>query len=127
MKNVSSLLNLWKKGTFWNDFYLKSCTQCFTNLNLNIRLRWYDFYCKIWAVTAIYFRRVPYIMANDNKWRCYLLNFKNKIVKNIKKTAHPFYYLKLKCLSIHPSILIFMLQFCWNNISGETKHICYKI
>ena len=45
----------------------------------------------------------------------------------MKRLPHSFYFLKVKLISVHPYIFIFMLQFCWKNILDETKHTCYKI
>ena len=105
----------------------------------------HTFQCKIFAISAIYFRRLSYIMTNDKKLTllsrsyitlyivpcCYLLKVKNKKCQNMKRLPHTFNFLKVTCISVHPYIFHFYVTVLfWNNILlflDETKHTCYKI
>ena len=84
-------------------------------------------HCKNWAVTTLYFRRVPYIITNE--WQYYLVKWKNKNCQNKKRLPHSFYILKLKCDSTFLLFTFFMLQVCWNifNIDLYTLVIKYTI
>ena len=69
----------------------------------------HNVHCKICTVTAMYFRRLSYIMAND-KYRTKSAEIKEQKLSKYKKTVPLFLYFKGKCISIF--LLIYIL--CYN-------------